>query len=243
MRFVLAIILCTVLLAQIGWAAEQPGMKDQKAKDSYSLGYEFGGSLHEQAVEVDRDLLFKAISDALDGNPPALNPQEIRETLTELKRKVAIAQEVRNREDIAKNLEAGRAFMVANKLKEGVKTLHSGLQYKVIKEGNGPIPKTSDRVRVNYRGTLIDGTEFDSSYKRGEPIDVRVTGVIPGWTEALQLMKTGSKWQIYVPASLAYGERRTARIPPSSTLIFDIELLSIVRQQEAPMKNTKPAGN
>ncbi len=133
-----------------------------------------------------------------------------------------------------KNKKEGEAFLAGNKKKEGVVTLPSGLQYKIIKDGSGAKPKPTDTVSVNYRGALIDGTEFDSSYKRGEPASFKVTGVIPGWTEALQLMKAGSKWQLFIPSNLAYGERGTGRdIAPNATLIFDVELLSIQENAKA----------
>jgi FKBP-type peptidyl-prolyl cis-trans isomerase FklB len=126
-----------------------------------------------------------------------------------------------------KNLSEGKAFLEANRKKEGVKTLSSGLQYKVLAEGSGKTPKATDEVTVNYRGTLIDGTEFDSSYGRGKPLTVKVNGVIRGWSEALQLMKAGSRWQLFIPPDLAYGERVMGRIPPNSTLIFEVELISV----------------
>ena len=148
-------------------------------------------------------------------------------------------QEQVNKEAGAKNAAAGQKFLADNKTKEGVKTTASGLQYKVMKEGSGATPKTTDTVTVNYRGTLIDGTEFDSSYKRNEPISFPVTGVIPGWTEALQLMKVGSKYQVFIPANLAYGAQGAGQvIGPNSTLIFDVELLGV---QASPSPAPSPA--
>jgi FKBP-type peptidyl-prolyl cis-trans isomerase FklB len=142
----------------------------------------------------------------------------------------AVQQELKEKAE--KNLVESEKFLAENKAKEGVKTTASGLQYKVLKEGEGPSPKVGDTVTVNYRGTLIDGTQFDSSYDRGEPATFPLTGVIPGWTEALQLMKKGSKWMLYIPPNLAYGERGAGnRIPPNSTLIFEVELISF---QETP---------
>lgn len=144
-----------------------------------------------------------------------------------------VTQDRKAREQAAKKLEEGEAFLAANRKNEGVRTLASGLQYKVLQEGNGSSPKATDTVSVNYRGTFVDGTEFDSSYGRGEPSSLPVKGVIRGWTEALQLMKTGSRWQLLVSADLAYGERQFGRIPPNSALVFEIELLT-VKESAAP---------
>lgn len=218
----------SLLLSSVCWAAsEQTPLADPKAKDSYSLGYEFGENLKKQEIELDTDTLLSGIRDALDGKESALSSEEIRNTMTQLRQKVKASQERRYREAAAKNLEEGKAFLTDNGTKEGVKTLPSGLQYKVLQEGNGPKPKATDTVTVNYRGTLVNGTEFDSSYNRNEPATFQVGGVIKGWTEALQLMPTNSKWQIFVPAELAYGERQLGPIPANSTLIFEIELLKI----------------
>jgi FKBP-type peptidyl-prolyl cis-trans isomerase len=143
----------------------------------------------------------------------------------------------KQKKEAAENLAAGTAFLEANKKKEGVKVLPDGLQYKIIKEGTGPTPTADDKVKTNYRGTLIDGTEFDSSYKRNRPAEFNVKGVIKGWTEALELMKVGAKWELFIPPNLAYGERGRPGIPPNSTLIFEIELLDIVK----PTQAAKPA--
>ena len=148
--------------------------------------------------------------------------------LSDLQKRMFAVQQERLKEVSARNLEEGTAFMAQNAKKDGVKTLPSGLQYKVIKEGKGKMPKAEDTVTVNYRGTFMDGTEFDSSYKRGEPVTFQVNGVIKGWTEALQLMKEGSKWELFIPSDLAYGERGAGQtIPPNSTLIFQVELISV----------------
>jgi FKBP-type peptidyl-prolyl cis-trans isomerase FklB len=227
MRQLFLILLGVTLLVQLCRAEEQVPLKEQKAKDSYSLGYEFGNNLKRQGTEVDVDVLISAIKDGLDGKKPVLSPDDVRDTLIQLRKKLMVLQDRRHRELSAKNMEEGKAFLEANKTKEGVHTLPSGLQYKVLREGEGAIPKATDSVTVNYRGTLVDGEEFDSSYVRGKPITVHVFGVIDGWTEALQLMKVGSKWQLFIPPDLAYGDRQYNRIQPNSTLIFEIELLSI----------------
>ncbi len=229
MRKMFVIILSVGLLSPTCWGGEQKPLPDQKSRESYVLGYEFGGNLKNQKVEVDINILFSAIKDGLEGTNPALSPEEVRNAMQQLQRKLMVAQNLHREESVAKNMEVGKAFLAANKTNEGVKALPSGLQYKVLHEGTGPIPQAADRVKVHYRGTLINGTEFDSSYNRAEPATVKVTGVIRGWTEALQLMKTGSKWQLFVPAELAYGARQFGRIPPNSTLIFELELLDLVK--------------
>jgi FKBP-type peptidyl-prolyl cis-trans isomerase FklB len=209
--------------------------------ESYSLGYEFGENLRSQEVEVDMDVLASAIRDGLDGKEPGLSRAVIGDTLTSLRRKVVILQDRRFREMAAGNAEEGDAFLAGNKTREGVHTLPDGLQYKISWDGTGPVPQPDDLVKVSYVGTLVDGTEFDNSHRRGGPAIVSVNGVIRGWTEALQLMKVGSKWRIFVPLGLAYGERRFGRIPPSSTLIFDIELLSIERSAGPDVASSKDA--
>ncbi len=219
------IILSIFLLFSVCRADEQQQPDNVKFRESYSLGYEFGASVKRQEIEVDIDVLLSAARDALEGRKPALSAEEIRDALKDLRRKVTVAQQLRQQKRVAKNLEEGKAFLEANKTKEGVKTLPSGLQYMVLLEGSGPIPKATDMVKVHYRGTLINGTEFDSSYSHGEPMIIHADGMMRGWTEALQLMKVGSKWKIFVPTELAYAERPFGRIPPNSALIFEIELL------------------
>jgi FKBP-type peptidyl-prolyl cis-trans isomerase FklB len=157
-----------------------------------------------------------------------MSQEEIRATLTSLQQRLVAARQKELKEKAAKNTEEGKKFLAENQKKAGVKTLPSGLQYKVLTEGAGKTPKAEDTVTVNYKGTLIDGTEFDSSYKRGQPATFQVKGVIKGWTEALQLMKEGSKWHLFIPPELAYGERGAGRdIGPNATLIFEVELLTV----------------
>ena len=239
MRLSLAIVLSMSLLLTVCRADEQLPLKDQKARDSYSLGYEFGDNLRRQEVGMDVDILLSSIREGLEAKKPVLSPEDIHETLQQLRRKAIVLQDRRYRERVVKNLEEGKVFLAANKTKEGVQTLPSGLQYTVLREGEGLTPKASDTATVNYRGTLVNGTEFDSSYSRGEPATVNIAGVMPGWTEALQLMKVGSKWQIFVPLELAYGERQYGRIPPNSALIFEIELISF---KEKPVAETTESG-
>ena len=209
---------------------EQPAALDsQQDKLSYSFGQNIGNSLKQQKIELNLDLLMKGIQDAVADKKSLLTTEEMQEVLKEFQ-KERFAKLAEERKALAEtNLKEGEAFLTANKAKEGVVTLPSGLQYKVITQGSGKTPKATDQVTTHYRGTLIDGTEFDSSYKRGKPATFAVNQVIPGWTEALQLMKEGDKWQLFIPAKLGYGERGVpgGKIGPNATLIFDIELISV----------------
>lgn len=209
----------------------------------YALGSDIGKNFKKNEMEIDIKAFIQGFDDGMTDAKPLLTPDEIREiqktAITEMRNKL----KERRTMTAEKNKKEGEAFLAENGKKEGVVTTESGLQYEVLTEGSGPIPKKTDRVNVNYAGKLLDGTEFDSSYKRGKPATFGVSGVIAGWTEALQLMKTGSKWRLYVPSSLAYKERGAGQnIGPNATLIFDIELLSI---EEAPkevntVKTKKP---
>jgi FKBP-type peptidyl-prolyl cis-trans isomerase FklB len=191
---------------------------------SYIIGMDIGTNLKKQSIDIDPAFLARGIKDALAGGKPLLTEQEIQETMGIFQKEMMAKQQAMAN----KNKKEGEAFLNENKKKEGIKTLPSGLQYKVIKEGTGKKPKLTDTVTAHYRGTLIDGTEFDTSYKRGQPANFQVSGVIPGWTEALQLMGEGAKWQLYVPTNLAYGERGGGGlIGPNATLIFEVELISV----------------
>ena len=219
----------TVMLfagAQV-FAAEDAVLKTDKDKTSYSMGMNVGTGFKQQSIDVNADIFMKGFKDAQSGAKPLLAEEEMRSIILALQKEVVAKQTEKMQAAGVKNKKEGETFLTENKKKEGVKTLPSGLQYKVIKEGVGKTPKATDTVTTNYRGTLIDGTEFDSSYKRGQPASFPVNGVIPGWTEALQLMKTGSKWQLFIPATLAYGERGSGAIGPNAVLIFEIELISI----------------
>ena len=178
-------------------------------------------------MELNPELLVKGVEDALSGAEPLMTEEEMRKTLVDLKRKIMAAQQDLRKKEGKKNLAEGKTFLEENAKKEGVTTLPSGLQYKVIAKGNGASPKKTDSVTVHYKGTLVDGTEFDSSYQRGKPATFKVDGVIAGWTEALQLMKPGAKWRLFIPPDLAYGDRASGRIPPNSALIFEVELISV----------------
>jgi FKBP-type peptidyl-prolyl cis-trans isomerase FklB len=212
-----------VLLVLPAFAQEKIQLKDQKDKVSYSIGLNVGFNLSKQKVPVNPDALFAGVKDALAGKPQ-LTEEQVRDVMTAFEKDMQEQQKAAGE----KNAAEGTKFLEENKKKDGVKTTASGLQYKSLKEGDGPQPKASDTVTVNYRGTLTDGTEFDSSFKRNEPATFPLAGVIKGWTEGLQLMKKGSKYQFVIPANLAYGERSPgAGIPPNSTLVFEVELLDI----------------
>jgi len=228
MKFSATIALGIVFLFGVGHAGDKPDLKDLKDKESYSLGYQFGQSLKAQGVDIDLDIYAAGIRDSLGGKEPRMSPEEIRATVANLRQRVAGVQQKALKEQADKNYRDGEDFLVENARKEGVKSLPSGLQYKVLRAGSGRAPKAADTVTVHYRGTFINGTEFDSSITRGQPQTFKVDGVIPGWTEALQLMKEGDKWQIFIPANLAYGEKGAPpRIPPNSALIFEVELISV----------------
>ena len=230
MKSRLVIILCIALAASPVLAGEKQELKTKKDKVSYAIGLDMGNNLKKNDVEIDADVLARAIKDVASGSKPLMTEQEAKETLMALQKELQAKQQEKSKALGEKNKKEGDEFLAKNKKQEGVKTLPSGLQYKVITEGKGKSPKASDTVTVNYAGKLIDGTEFDSSYKRGQPATFPVGGVIKGWTEALQLMKEGSKWQLTIPADLAYGEQGRPGIPPNSVLIFDVELISIKAQ-------------
>jgi FKBP-type peptidyl-prolyl cis-trans isomerase FklB len=228
MKLRLIAVLGFVLLVSQVSAEEKLVLKEQKDKISYSIGMNIGNNLKKQSIDVNPDALVSGIKDALSDGKALMTEQEVNETLTAFQKEMGAKQAERLKELGEKNKKEGETFLAENKKKEGVVTLPSGLQYKVIKEGTGETPKLTDTVTTDYRGTLIEGTEFDSSYRRGQQATFPVKGVIAGWTEALQLMKVGSKWQLFIPSNLAYGERGAGRdIGPNATLIFDVELLSI----------------
>ena len=203
----------------------------KKDKQSYAIGVNVGMSLKQQPIDLDPSIVAQAVRDTLSGGKPALTEDEVKAVLTELQGELHAKQEAMVQQVGSMNKKEGDAFLAANKGKEGVVTLSSGLQYKILTKGGGPKPAASDTVVCNYRGTLVNGKEFDSSYKRGQPATFPVGGVIKGWTEALQLMPVGSKWQLFVPADLAYGDRGAGPdIGPGATLIFDVELISIQKK-------------
>jgi FKBP-type peptidyl-prolyl cis-trans isomerase FklB len=216
-----------ILAGQV--CAQDMVLKTQKDKVSYSIGVDIGTTLKNQSLDVDPAILARGIRDSMSGQKQLMTDQEIRDTIAAFQKEMMAKQQELTKQLGEKNKKQGEAFLAENKKKEGVKTLPSGLQYKVITAGKGKKPKATDTVTTHYRGTLIDGTEFDSSVSRGKPASFPVNGVIPGWTEALQLMEEGAKWQLFIPSNLAYGERGTPGGPigPNATLIFDIELISV----------------
>ncbi len=218
-------------------------LKTRKEKFSYALGMNIGtglgNQLKNQSVEVDWNLVIQGLKDSSSGAKTRLTEAEMKTVLTEVQTEVSKQQHEKTEQAKAKNKTEGEAFLAANKAKDGVVTLPSGLQYKILTAGTGPKPAASDSVVCNYRGTLINGTEFDSSYKRGQPATFGVGQVIKGWTEALQLMPVGSKWQLFIPSSLAYGERGPGEIGPNATLIFEVELMSIVDKNAGKNKDEK----
>lgn len=222
-----------VLLASLNSCKETANAKKEiklasfKDSVSYSIGQNMGGYLKSMKLDLDMDVFNKAIDDALQGNESMLTPEEMMAVSKKMQEDQMKKMQAKGDE----NKVAGEKFLAENKTKEGVVTTESGLQYKVIKEGKGLIPTIDHTVKVHYTGTLLDGTKFDSSVDRGKPAEFPVGGVIKGWTEALQLMKVGSKYQLFIPSDLAYGERGAgADILPNSTLIFDVELLEIVKK-------------
>jgi len=227
MRQVFMIILSIAIFFGVCVAGENLGTKDEKFKTSYSVGYEVGGDLKSKGVDVNSEVLLKGVQDAMKANEPLLTRQEMRNILSDLQKKIIKAQEQKTKAEAERNLAEGNTFLAKNRTQQGVKVLPSGLQYRVIKEGSGKTPKADDTVTVHYRGTLINGTEFDSSFNQGKPATFRADHVIAGWKEALPLMKEGSKWQLFVPPQLGYGVRRVGSIGPNSTLIFEIELISV----------------
>lgn len=243
MKLRIVLILCVVLLAGPALAAEKLELKSQKEKASYAIGLDVGNSLKKNGIEVETEIMIRGIRDALSGGKQLLTEQEIRETIMQLQKDMQAKQAERMKAAGEKNLKEGEEFLAANRKKEGVKTLPSGLQYRVLKEGSGKSPSATDQVTVHYRGRLIDGTEFDSSYKRSQPATFNVNGVIAGWTEALQLMKEGSKWELFIPANLAYGERGAgSMIGPNSVLIFEVELLSVNKPKDQEKAKPESGG-
>ena len=232
-------VLVILVMASVVGAAEDPVLTTQKDKESYVVGLLVAEDLKGQGMELNPDWLVRGITDGITGNKPLLTEQEAVETMNVFRASLSAKREGAVRRVAEKNKKQSDEFLAENQKKEGVKTLPSGLQYKVIKEGAGPTPTADDSVTVHYRGAFIDDNEFDNSHKRGEPAVLPVGGVISGWTEALQLMKVGSQWQIFVPPELAYREAGAGGvIPPNAVLIFDVELISIVKEEKAAEKQT-----
>jgi FKBP-type peptidyl-prolyl cis-trans isomerase len=220
------ILTCVALVACKG-AMSKPALSSQEEKVGYILGYQMGKSLKEQGVTIAPERVLQGVRDGNSGAKALLTEDEMREVMTAVQTDLMAKRQTKDSADALVNQKAGDAFLAEHKTKPGVKTTASGLQYKVIKEGSGPHPTPASVVTVHYRGTTIDGNEFDSSYKRNEPATFQLNGVIPGWAEAVQLMNTGAKYEFVIPAKLAYGEHGSPpAIGPNQTLIFEVELLS-----------------
>jgi FKBP-type peptidyl-prolyl cis-trans isomerase FklB len=222
-------------------------LKTQKDKASYAIGLNIGKSMHKDSVDVDTAILLRGLKDGLAGSKPLLTDEEARASMVALQTDLRKKQEEKMLIQGEANKKAGEAFLAENKTKDGVVTLPSGLQYKILTEGTGPKPTATDTVVCNYKGALLDNTEFDSSYKRGQPATFPLSNVINGWKEALQLMPVGSKWQLFIPSDLAYGARGGpgGGIGPNATLVFEVELMSIQPKAEvqAPKANASPNPN
>ena len=229
-RWILSFLL--LMSASALWAQDPKGsLGTQMEQESYSIGYQVGASIVKDGVVVNLDTLIQGLRDAVDGREPVLPDEEMRRLIVDLRKGAQEAQMKKIQELIVKNAEESRIFLEENARKEGVRTTESGLQYVVVTEGEGESPGPRDTVTVHYRGLFPDGTEFDSSLARGKPLVFQTDGVIKGWTEALQMMKVGSKWKVAVPPELAYGRRGMGeRIPPNKALVFEMELLSIERE-------------
>lgn len=207
--------------------AAATAFKTQKEKLSYAFGLSLGVNMRKMEVDVDADLVLKGLKDGVSGGSPAMSEAEIQETISSFQSEMSEKQQKKAQEAAAKNKKDGDAFLSENAKKEGWKKTDSGLQYKVVAEGAGVSPKPEDTVVVHYTGKLVDGTEFDSSLKRNEPLTIPVGGVIKGWSEALLLMRPGAKFQLAIPPEIGYGDRPTGPIPPGSVLLFDVEMLEI----------------
>jgi FKBP-type peptidyl-prolyl cis-trans isomerase len=223
------IVVLAMALSGTALAQDADGLKSPKEKLSYALGMDLGNQFKSQSIEIDPDIFVRALKDTLSGGKALMTQEQARTEIMGLQKDLAQRQQAQMAAAAEKNKAEGQAFLVKNKTAEGVVALPSGLQYKILKAGEGKKPVVDDSVVCHYRGTLIDGTEFDSSIKRNEPVTFPLKQVIKGWTEALQLMPVGSKWQLFIPSDLAYGERGTSGGPigPNATLIFEVELLSI----------------
>ncbi len=222
------VVVVVALLAWMAPVAYGQTLRTDQEKTSYAVGVQMGRDMKRYGMSLDPDAVARGFRDAYQGGRLALSEQEIGQLSANAQRQMAVKTAEVMKEDAEKNKQEGDAFLARNRTAPGVRTLADGLEYKVLKAGTGRTPRPTDRVVVNYRGTLIDGTEFDSSYRRGQPLVIPVNGVIRGWSEALQLMPVGSKWQLFIPPNLAYGPRGAPpAIGPNETLIFEIELLAI----------------
>jgi len=233
MKSVYGLVLSIFLFSVFGCAPEPPAVNKEmkldnpKARISYTIGLNIGKDFTNQEMDIDPDVLLVGVKDGMENREPKLTEEEMIAEVQAFQQEMQTRMAEKAEKQAAKNLEEGKAFLAENAKKEGVVVLDSGLQYKILEPGDGPSPTRDSTVTVNYRGTLTDGTEFDSSYSRNQPATFPVSGVIPGWTEALPLMKEGAKWQLVIPPDLAYGERGAGNvIGPNAVLVFEIELIS-----------------
>ena len=233
MKFSAIAVFCLCFIAMQACSGEKPKegttmLKTQKDKVSYGIGVQIGKNLKDQKIEIDTKILAEALKAAFTGAKLTMTDEEISQTMQQFQTEMMAKQEAEAKKSSGEARKKGEAFLAENKSKPGVKTTASGLQYMVITEGTGPIPKAESTVSVHYTGTLLDGKKFDSSVDRGTPAEFPVNGVIKGWTEALQLMKVGSKWKLFIPTDLAYADRGApGAIGPGETLVFEVELLAI----------------
>jgi FKBP-type peptidyl-prolyl cis-trans isomerase FklB len=239
-KWILAAVLTLLTSVTVAQNTPAPELKTDKDKFSYALGMNFGVNLRKQGLDLDSAVFAKAFAEAFNTGKTAMSEEDMAAILTAAAQQIHAKQAA---EDAAKAEQAqkeGEKFLAENKAREGVVTLPSGLQYKILQQGTGEKPTLEDTVSCNYKGTLIDGTVFDASAQHGGPVSFQVKGVIAGWTEALQLMPTGSKWQLFIPANMAYGADAPPEIGPNATLIFEVELVS-VKKAGAPATDGQPA--
>ena len=234
MKRIVYCLACVGLLIGSVNAEEKKEFKNPEEATSYSIGFQMGAEFAKHGVVVDPETIAEGVRDALSGAAPRLSEADMKARLSDLEAQVKQAKQKEMEKQAAKTLGEGEAFLAENGKKKGIVTLPSGLQYQVLQKGEGQSPKATDRVTVHYRGTFIDGKEFDSSYRQGKPITFVLDRVIKGWTEGLQLMKPGAKWKLFIPARLAYGEQGLgSRIPPNTALIFEMELIFVEANKNA----------
>jgi FKBP-type peptidyl-prolyl cis-trans isomerase FklB len=234
MKRIVYCLACVGLLIGSVNAEEKKEFKNPEEAMSYSIGYQVGAEFAKHGIVVDPEIITEGVRDGLSGAEPKLSEEDMKARLSDLEAQVKQAKQKDMVKQVAKTLAEGETFLAENGKKKGIVTLPSGLQYQVLQKGEGPSPKPTDRVMVHYRGTFIDGTEFDNSYRRGKPITFALDRVIKGWTEGLQIMKPGAKWRLFIPAKLAYGKKGLgSRIPPNSALIFEVELIFIEANKNA----------
>jgi len=242
MKRIVYCLACVGLLIGSVNAEEKKEFKNPEQAVSYSLGFQIGAELLKRGVVVDSEMIAEGVRDGLSGAEPRLSEADMKDRLSGLEAQVKQAKQKEMEEQAAKTLAEGEAFLAANGKKKGIVTLPSGLQYQVLRKGEGQSPKATDRVTVHYRGTFIDGQEFDSSYSQGKPATFMLDRVIKGWAEGLQLMKPGAKWKLFIPARLAYGEKSVgSRIPSNSALIIEVELIFVEANKSAEASKNQGA--